>query len=138
MYSAMHFATGRIRFLFVVLIGLLAGCANIDAKSTVYAGAPHFGPTDAASVEILRDPPTKPHDRIGEIRLDASTNPAPPVIDIENKLREEGARIGADAVVIVYDRLQPVGANVTGGWWNRSVDVITDQRMVAVAIHYRQ
>lgn len=115
----------------------LIGCANIDAKSTVFVGAPHFAPTDASAVEILRAPPTRPHDKLGEIRIDASTNPSPPVADIENKLRAEGAKLGANAVVIVYDRIQPVGANVTGPWWNSSVQVITDQRMIAVAVRYQ-
>lgn len=129
--------TTRNLLLTAVLALVITGCASINAKSTLYAGAPHFAATDPASVEILREVPARPHDRLGEIRVDASTEPSPPVTDIENKLREEGAKLGANAVVIVYDRIQPVGANISGPWWNNSVQVITDQRMIAVAIRYQ-
>jgi len=113
------------------------GCAGMNAKSTVYPGAPHYAPTDPASVEILRAPPTRPNDRLGEIRIDASTSPSPEVSKIENKLREEGAKLGANAVVIVYDRIQPVVTSTAGPWWRNNVDISTDQRMIAVAIRYR-
>jgi hypothetical protein len=132
----MNTATGRL-LLTTALVLTLIGCASINAKSTQYVGAPHFGPTDPSCVEILREAPAKAHDKLGEIRIDASTEPSPPVGDIENKLRDEGAKLGANAVVIVYDRIQPVGANVSGPWWNSDVQVITDQRMIAVAIRYR-
>jgi hypothetical protein len=120
----------------LALTTLLVGCPSINARSTEYAGVQHFSPTDPSSVEILRQVPPKSHEKLGEIRVDASTEPSPPIGDIENKLREEGAKLGANAVVIVYDRIQPVGANISGPWWNSSVQVITDQRMVAVAIRY--
>lgn len=115
----------------------LSGCPSINTKSTEYAGVEHFAPTDAAGVEILREVPTRPHLKLGEVRVDASTEPSPPIADIENALRAEGAKLGANAVVIVYDRIQPVGANISGPWWNSSVQVITDQRMIAVAIRYQ-
>lgn len=132
----MRNATGKLLLATTMALSLI-GCASINAKSTQYAGAPHFAATDPTSVEILREVPGKPHDKLGEIRIDASTEPSPPVTDIENKLREEGAKLGANAVVIVYDRIQPVGANISGPWWNSSVQVITDQRMIAVAIRYQ-
>lgn len=129
------------RFWMAALALLIAGCASINAKSTVYPGAPHFAPTNAADVEILRTPPTRPNDRLGEIRIDASTSPAPPVTDIEQRLREEGAKIGADAVVIVHDRIQPVVSTMpsAGPWWRggNDININTDQRMIGVAIHYR-
>jgi len=116
----------------------VAGCSSINAKSTAYVGAPHFAPTDPASVDILRSPPGKPNDRLGEIRIDASTSPSPPVNEIEQKLREEGAKLGANAVVIVHDAIQPVVTATPGGpWWRNNVDINTDQRMIGVAIRYR-
>jgi hypothetical protein len=115
----------------------LVGCPGIDAKSTQYAGVQHFSPTDPSSVEILRQVPARMHEKRGEIRVEASTDPASPIGDIENKLREEGAKLGANAVVIVYDRIQPAGATIGRPWWNSSVQVIADQRMVAVAIRYQ-
>ena len=66
----------------------------------------------ATSVRILRTEPTAPHDRLGEIVVDASTDPAPPVTEIERKMVEAAAKMGANAVVVVLDRVQPVAAYV--------------------------
>jgi len=40
--------------------------------------------------------------------VDASTDPPPPVVEIEQKLCQAAARMGANAVVVVLDRVQPV------------------------------
>jgi hypothetical protein len=89
-------------------------------------------------VEILRTQPTRPHDRLGEIMVDASTDPPPPIDKVEARLRDEAAKLGADAVVVVYDRVQPVGAYVTGPWWGPSVQTITGRKLIAVAIKYNK
>jgi hypothetical protein len=81
--------------------------------------------------------PTRPHDRLGEITVDASTDPAPPIEKVEDKLRAEAAKLGADAAVVVYDRIAPIGAYVTGPWWGRNLDTISGRKLVAVAIKYR-
>lgn len=117
---------------------LLAACATLDATTTAYVGAPHVAPTNPATVEILRTEPTRPHDRLGEITVETSTEPAPPITEVEDKVRTEAAQLGADATVVVYDRIQPVGAYVTGPWWGRSIDTITGRKLVAVAIHYQK
>jgi hypothetical protein len=119
----------------ILAIGL-ASCATVDATSTQYVGAPSFPPTDPASVQILRVEPAMPHVRLGEIQIDGSTDPAPSVEQIEEKLRADGAKMGANAVVIVLDRLQPVGAYVAGPWWGRSIEQITGRKVVGVAIRY--
>ena len=46
-------------------------------------------------------------------------------------------KLGADAVVVVYDRVQPVAAYVSGPWWSRSVETISGRKVVAVAIRYQ-
>jgi len=117
---------------------LLVSCVSIDATTTQYVGAPRFPPTDSASVEILRTEPMRPHMRLGEIVIDASTEPAPPIAEVEDKLRAEAAKLGADAVVVVVDRVQPVGAFVSGPWWGRDVDVIEGRKDVGVAIKYQR
>jgi len=116
---------------------VLASCASIHAQRTQYVGAPHYPHTDPGKVEILRSTPARPHERLGEIALDASTDPAPPVSDVEARLRNEAAKMGADAVVVVYDRIQPTAVVVTGGYWNRSVETITGRKLIAVAIKYK-
>jgi len=117
---------------------VLASCATIDATVTQYAGAPRFPPTNPASVQIIRVEPIRPHERLGEIEVDASAEPAPPIAQVEDKLRAEAASIGADAVVVVVDRLQPGGAFVSGPWFGRDVDVIKGRKVVGVAIKYRR
>jgi hypothetical protein len=44
--------------------------------------------------------------------------------------------IGADAVVVVYDRVQPVAVYVSGPWWGRNVDAVTGRKLVGVTIKY--
>ena len=130
---------GRL-LLFLLLIitaSLLVSCASVDASSTQYVGVVHSPPSDPATVEILRSEPTRPHERLGEVVVDASTDPAPPVAQIEDKLKKEAAKMGADAVVIVYDQVQPVGVVVSGGYWTRTASTVTGHRLVGLAIKYR-
>src|SRR5262249_54496072 len=83
----------------------LASCATVNASSPQYGGAPRFPPTDPTRVAILRSEPTRPHVRLGEIVVDASVDPAPSVEQVEQKLKIDGGQLGADAVVVVVDRL---------------------------------
>ena len=69
--------------------------------------------------------------------MDAAINPATLGNDVEPKLRQEAAKIGADAVVVVYDRHQPMGAYVMGGYWDRRIETVTEHTIVGVAIKYR-
>ena len=69
--------------------------------------------------------------------MDASLEPAPPVPDVEQRLRVHGAKLGADAVVVVYDRVQPVALYVSGPWRGRSVEGVSGRKLVGVAIKYR-
>ena len=143
------FARARLAGIFgllpiAALVSILASCASVDSTSARYVGAPHYAPSDPASVQILRAQPTQPHERLGELVIDASTDPAPPVSELEDKVRREAAKIGADAAVITVDRIQPEGAYVTGGnwnfaggYWNQTVEPILGRKIVAVAIKYQ-
>lgn len=79
----------------------LAACATVDAQTTAYVGVEHPAPTLASEVQILRVAPTRPFVRLGEILIDARVDPAPPITQVEEKLREQAATLGADAVVVV-------------------------------------
>jgi hypothetical protein len=92
---------------FATLAFLLASCATVDATVTQYVGVPRFPAVDPAKVQILRAEPMQPHDRLGEILLDISLEPAPPIEDVEERLREEAARLGATAVFVVRDLVVP-------------------------------
>ena len=92
-----------------------------DAQTTAYVGVEHPAPTLPSEVVVLRTEPLRPHVRLGEILIDASVDPAPPITEVEEKLREETAKLGGDAVVVVYDHIQAVGAYVNGPLWARDV-----------------
>lgn len=118
--------------------GALAACATVDVQSTEYVAAPRYQPTDTKSVQILRAEPKAPHDRLGEVMVDASTDPPPPVVEIEQKLCQAAAKMGANAVVIVLDRVQPVAAYVTGPYWGRSIESVSGRKVIGIAIRFRQ
>jgi Cu/Ag efflux protein CusF len=130
----------RSRWLLpAVLVSLTAACASVSATSMQYVGSPHVPPSDPAVIEILRAEPSRPHERLGEVSVTASTRPAPALAEVEEKLRTAASTLGADAVVVVHDALQPVGWYSTGGWWlDRNVYTITGRRLVGVAIKYAQ
>ena len=113
---------------------LLTGCSTVSADSTRYIGALQFPPSDPSRVEILRREPKRPHERIGEIVLRPSGDPD--VAEIEKKLREETARLGGDAAVLVYDKTRRMGTVVTGNWWVRYRTPIYGRVIIAVAIKF--
>jgi hypothetical protein len=115
----------------------LASCATVDAQTTAYVGVEHPAPTLANEVQIMRVAPTRPYVRLGEILIDASVDPAPPITQVEAKLREQAATLGADAVVVVYDQIQPVAAYVSGPLWSRDINTIQGRKLKGIAIKYQ-
>jgi len=113
-----------------------AGCSTVSTTTTQYIGGPTFPPTNPTNVVILRTMPTRAHVRLGEIRAEPSSTSVD-VTKIEEALRVKAAKLGADAAVVVVDRVQPVGAMVVGGYWNRSVEEIQGRVIIAVAIRYQ-
>ena len=127
-----------VSWLTITLVSLLlSACASIDAQTPASVGAPHPGPTLAATVQVLRVEPMRPHVRLGEILVDASVDPAPPITDVEQKLKDEAAKIGGDAVVVVYDRIQPVAAYVSGPLWSRDIETIQGRKLKGIVIQYQ-
>jgi hypothetical protein len=115
----------------------LASCATVDAQTTAYVGVEHPAPPLANEVQIMRVAPTRPYVRLGEILIDASVDPAPPITQVEAKLREQAATLGADAVVVVYDQIQPVAAYVSGPLWSRDINTIQGRKLKGIAIKYQ-
>ena len=95
------------RAVSVFLAASLASCAYVEATTTQYVGVPRFAPVEPATVQVLRAEPTQRHDRLGEVLLDISVDPAPPVADVEQRLREEAAKMGANAVYVIRDVIRP-------------------------------
>jgi hypothetical protein len=88
------------------------------------------------TVVILRTMPTRPHIQLGEIRAEPAST-STDVMTIEKVLRKKAAKMGADAAVVVVDRIQTTGAMVVGGFLNRDVETIQGRVIVAVAIKYQ-
>ena len=113
---------------------LLAGCSFVNTRIQPYLGGPTFPPSDPTKVEILRAQPTRPHERLGEVFAEPSGDPT--AAQYEQALREGAAKMGADAVVVVYDRMQVVGTMVTGPWWAPEASPIVGRVVVGLAIRY--
>jgi hypothetical protein len=120
-----------------VLAGLMAvtGCQTVSISSHEYLGGPTFPPTDPAQVQILRTEPTRPNVRLGQVQAEPSSSSVGK-LEIEQALQKAAAKMGANAVVIVADRTQVMGAIVSGPLWARSVNNITGRVIVGVAIRY--
>ena len=88
--------------LWIVLALALASCMPyIDATSSRYSGVEKFAPTDPATVQVLGAEPKERHDRLGEVKLDISLDPPAALTDINSKLREEAAKMGANAIYVI-------------------------------------
>jgi hypothetical protein len=115
---------------------LATGCQTVSTSHTQDIGGPKFPPSDPAKVQILRTQPTRPHVRLGEVRAEPSDTSVD-ATKIEEALRKEAAKLGADAAVVVYDKTQVTGAVVMGPWWGRSIENVEGRIVIAVAIKYQ-
>ncbi|HUK82649.1 MAG TPA: hypothetical protein VLZ12_08480 [Verrucomicrobiae bacterium] len=120
----------------VAVIAVTTGCNTVSVTSQQSIVAPTYPPTDPASVQILQTPPIGAHVRLGEVTAQLQGNPSREMI--RTKLQTAAAAMGANAVVIVSDRQQVLGAYVTGPWWGRQVQTETARVIIGVAIHYIQ
>src|SRR5262249_38189141 len=119
----------------LLLAFVLMGCASISEHDHAYLGSPHFPATNPATVTILQSDPTRAKDRLGEVRLSSEGEPSP--ADIETKLREGAARLGADAIYVAYDGVH-VFPVVYGGWYGPAgVSEYMRREVVGVAIKYK-
>ncbi len=139
-------ASGICAALFgLVLAWSVTSCSTIGARTTPYATAPQLPSTSPYHVKILRDQPPGPYQELGTIVVDGSTEPIPPPEKFEEALRQKAADLGADAVVVVGDRVQadglvgdlpPSDYYRVGEYWTRSVQTVSGRQIVAVAIKY--
>lgn len=115
---------------------LLTGCASISQRSNEYLGAPKYPPSNPATVQILQSEPQTAKERLGEIILTVDGNPKRE--ELEKRLREGAAALGADAVFIAYDKMH-VYPMVYGDWWWGPSYVSEDsvRKIVGVAIKFK-
>ena len=98
-----------------------------------YPDTPRFAPTYPEAVDLLRREPRRNHIRLGEvwIRPDYGMDR----FYVEGVLRENAARMGADALVIVADRY--LGDRVAYRYW-RGPRRVYERHIVGIAIRYRR
>ena len=115
---------------------LAGGCQTVTTTHTQQIGGPKFPPSDPAQVQLLQSIPTRPHVRLGELRAEPSSTTTD-VTKIETALRQEAAKLGADAAIVVSDRTEVTGATVTGPLRDRSVERELGRVIIAIAIKYQ-
>jgi len=123
--------------LFFVLAGFMAACSPLHVYH--FRGAPGFPPTRPEAVDLLRGEPRRPHVAFAEIRYEPPARASR--YEVEWRLRNKGARIGADALVIEVDTLyrEGVWSGPYGSYRGRRVRRVVqrDHIIVAIAIRYR-
>jgi len=86
---------------------LLAGCQTVSSTHIETIGCPQLAATDPGQVQILPTAPSCWHRQVGEVLVEHSSKKVD-AATIEAALRKRAAKLGADAVVVVYDHTQPL------------------------------
>ena len=110
------------RLLVAALACAAVSCGYVEATSVQYVGVPRYAAVDARKVQVLSAEPPQRHERLGEVKLDISMDPAPSVADIEERLREEAGKMGANAVYVIRDVARPG----------------EDRKLIGIAIRFQQ
>lgn len=131
-------SSGSRVLLALALAALAAACSSVQARSIHFVGRPDFPPANPATVEILHRPPMRPHEVLGQVMLEPEGDPGQAAI--EEKLREETAKMGGNAAVIVADRLRRVGSVWEGGpWWGGGrIQPVMGQVISAIVVHINE
>ena len=116
---------------------VVTGCKTVSTRSHQYLGVQTFPASDPAQVQILRAMPTRPNVSLGEVEAQPSSNSVGNQ-QIEQALQKVAAKLGANAVVILADHTQVVGATLTGPLWAQSVNPISGRVITGIAIRYTQ
>ena len=116
---------------------VLTGCNTVSISTKEALGVPTYPPNlNPTAISILTSPPTRPHVRLGDIQAEPSSDSVS-AAEITQSLQKAAAKLGADAVVIAYDRNQVLGAWVTGPWFGRSIQTYSGRVIIGVAIKYQ-
>lgn len=124
-------------FVLFFLVVVIVSCAP-PVRVTYFPGARSYPPTLPGTVDLLRFEPRRPHDAFAVIRY----NPPAGMLRsrVEWQLRERGASIGADALVIEVDTVfrERVWVGPYRPFRGRRVHrtVVRDHVIEAVAIRY--
>ena len=90
-------------------VALLAACASPPVRVLPLVGATAYPPTDPDSVAVLQTEPQFPYEALGQIVFEPQN--ATSEADMDRMLRQAGASLGANAVIIKADLNMQVGAD---------------------------
>jgi hypothetical protein len=123
-----------------VVLAVTPACNSVSSSSSRYPGASQLPPSNPKLVEIFHSEPTRPHVRLGEVRVEPS-HPNMQGGKIDAALRHEAAKLGADAAVVISDDVQIIGAmpvgGFMGGYQSEHIEPTRHRVIVAMAIKYR-
>jgi hypothetical protein len=119
----------------VAVLAVLTGCSSIQENSHAYLGTGHYSPVQPTQVAILTEEPKQPKEKIGEVRLVVSGSPVRE--KIEKRLRDAAAKMGADAVFIVYDKMHVFPVTYVDWWGPSSTDLSMERNIVGIAVKYK-
>jgi hypothetical protein len=125
-------------FALFILVLVVVSCAP-PLHVYFFPGAHGYPPTSPASVDLLRYEPRRVHEAFAEIRYE------PPArlsrFEVERRLRERAAAIGADALVIEVDNVyrERVWVGPYRVYRGRRVHraVVRERVIIGIAIRYR-
>ena len=130
----MRIVIGRLAPLGAAVLVAATGCSSIPVQTHQNVAAPLYPPTNPAAVQLLREAPTQPNVKLGEIAIEPQSS-STPLAAVEAKLREAGAKLGAHAVVIVVET-KFTAATATTGWWDAQRSPDLGQVFIGVPIRY--
>ncbi len=112
-----------------------SGCTTVRTSHRQDIGETRYPPSDAAKIEIMRYVPARPHVRVGEVQVKLPNPKVEPEV-IEAALQKESAKLGADAVIVVFDRTQATGFVMYCPTWAPALEAIKGCVVVGIAIKY--
>ena len=115
----------------------LVGCTVLTESSARYSDAPTLPPR-SGWVVVTRVEPWRPYQALGEIVLESYVNPPVDTQVLEGKLQSGAAALGADAVLVTFDRVLPVANGGTNAYATQRGDPDWKRRLVGMAIKYRE
>ena len=113
----------------------MTACREISTTHTQDVGGSRFNPSDPTQIEMLRDVPASPHVELGQVWGHSSDTSAD-VSKLEDALRREAARLGADAIVVWQDRIETSDVEVSRFEGGRSFKGVHGRTVIGAAIKY--
>jgi hypothetical protein len=107
-----------LQFLICVALLVLSGCASVDITKTSKG---YFPPTNPNDVQILTTVPTRPYTELGTVTV--SGYDIREEAKMHNAIRAKAAPLGATAVIIQSQGMNPTRGFGGGDRWGTGVAI---------------